>query len=127
MNNPIPQSQFSRAVRREEKTINDFLDKLVLSFLLHCQEMKETDFAPISETQKIINFKNGILPGETRGEQIAKKFCTLNYQWRKFCNKKWLYHKLNLDGFEKGVEKNIKQLRSMPKENPSLKLEIVKR
>lgn len=115
-----------RAIKREAKIINDYLDKLVLQFLLDCDQIHETDFSPLTEEQKMLNFKNGIMPGETRSEQIAKKFCTLNYVWKKFCHKKWQFHKLNLDGFEKGVEKNIQKLKQK-KENPSLKLEVVKR
>lgn len=101
----------ARKVKKELHAINTYLDAIVLDFLLFCQQLGAINFSPNqSEEDKVHNFRVGIMPGENRGERLAKKFCTLNYAWRKFCNKDWKYHKINLDAFEKGVAKNIKQL-----------------
>lgn len=109
---PPPQKDpRTRAERKEKELIDKYLDKLVITFLMDCQGIGAVNFSPnASEEDKIHNFRMGVMPGDKRGDHLAKRFCTLNYAWRKFCNKKWEFHKLNLDAFEKGVSKNIKQL-----------------
>lgn len=108
---PPQPKEGTRAERREKKIIDDYLNKIVLQFLIECQGIGAINFSPnITETDKVHNFRMGILPGDKRGDHLAKSFCTLNYAWRKFAHKKWQFHKVNLDAFEKGVARNIKQL-----------------
>lgn len=115
-----------RAIKRENEIITSYLDRLVLKFLRTCQSLGALDFNPPTEEQKMLNFRNGIMPGESREDKVTQEFCTLNYAWKKFTHKKWIYHKLNLDGFEQGVSANIQRIRQRP--DPSkVNIQVVKR
>lgn len=106
---PIDEQKYpplTRIERRENAIIKSFLNNLTISFI---------DFVALQSEE------------EKEGEKVTEKFVEYNLKWRKFCNRKWKKHRLDLTSFERSVDLNVKhQVKSIEEEKISDKEIIVK-
>lgn len=78
-----------RYERREKEKIDNFMNSLLKKFIAYKQ--KESDL---------------------HGEGVDLLFASLNNQWRKFCNKKFKFHKCDIHAFERQIETQVKEIKS---------------